>query len=242
SGGSVEDGVVPWVISARSREALRAQAARLLAHVEAHPELDALDVGLSLATTRTAFEHRAVVLGKDRAALIAELETLACGEGGVQGVVSEGRTAFLFSGQGAQRLGMGRELYEAFPVFAEAFDAVCVHVGGLRDVVFGADAEALDCTEWAQPALFAVEVALFRLLESWGVRPDFVVGHSIGELAAAHVAGVFSLEDACALVGARGRLMQQLPGGGAMFAVEASEDEVAALLEGREAEASVAAV
>ncbi len=233
--------MVPWVVSAHSREALRAQAARLLAHVEAHPELDALDVGLSLVATRTAFEHRAVVLGKDRAALIAELEALAAGEG-TQGVVSEGKVAFLFSGQGSQRLHMGRELYEAFPVFAEAFDAVCAHVGGLRDVVFGADAEALDCTEWAQPALFAVEVALFRLLESWGVRPDFVVGHSIGELAAAHVAGVFSLEDACALVVARGRLMQQLPSGGAMFAVEASEDEVAALLEGREAEASVAAV
>ncbi|WP_212747350.1 type I polyketide synthase [Streptomyces montanus] len=234
--------VVPWVVSARSREALGAQAGRLLAHAEAHPELDPLDVGLSLATTRTAFEHRAVALGADRQALVAGLETLACGEGGVQGVVSEGKTAFLFSGQGAQRLGMGRELCEAFPVFAEAFDAVCAHVDGLRDVVFGADAEALDRTEWAQPALFAVEVALFRLVESWGVCPDFVVGHSIGELAAAHVAGVFSLEDACRLVVARGRLMQQLPSGGAMFAVEGAEDEVAALLEGGDAEVSVAAV
>ncbi|MET9079394.1 type I polyketide synthase, partial [Streptomyces sp. NPDC004232] len=238
--------VVPWVLSGRTPDALRCQATRLLDAVGTTSDVDRVEVGAALATTRTAFESRAVVWGQDHAELLAALAALAAGEPNpraVTGTVGEGRTAFLFSGQGAQRLGMGRELYESFPVFAEAFDAVCAYVGvELRDVVFGEDAEQLSRTEWTQPALFAVEVALFRLVESFGVRPDVLIGHSIGEIAAAHVAGVLSLEDACALVVARGRLMQELPAGGVMVAMEAAEDEVLPLLEGRAGEVSIAAV
>ncbi|MFI6039964.1 SDR family NAD(P)-dependent oxidoreductase, partial [Streptomyces sp. NPDC051315] len=175
-----DDAMVPWLVSGRSETALRAQAGRLLATLEALPSAGLADFAGALARTRSSFEHRAVVIAADRDDFSRELHTLHQGETGphtVRGVTRHGRTAFLFSGQGAQRPGMGRELYEAFPVFAETFDAVCAHVGAeLRDVVFGDDAERLGRTEWTQPALFAVGVALFRLLESWGVRPDFVGG------------------------------------------------------------------
>ncbi len=197
-------GVQPWVLSARTEEALRAQAARLADFLTDAPA-DVRDVALSLATQRTLFDHRAVVLGADLETALTSLRALAAGAPDAavaEGVAGNGRTAFLFSGQGSQRLGMGRDLYERFPVFAEAFDAVCAELDEhldrpLREVVWGEDTELLNRTAYAQPGLFAVEVALFRLVESWGVRPEFVAGHSIGEVAAAHVAGVFTLADAC---------------------------------------------
>ncbi|MDX2766053.1 type I polyketide synthase, partial [Streptomyces europaeiscabiei] len=225
-----------WPLSGRTEDALRAQARALAAFADRDPEAVPSRTALALATTRTHFEHRAVVVTDDPTRLTEALNGLADSVTSADTMVGqdrgESRQAFLFSGQGAQRPGMGRELYDAFPVFADAFDAVCAYVGsGLRDVVFGGDGERLGRTQWTQPALFAVEVALFRLVESLGVRPDFVIGHSVGEIAAAHVAGVLSLEDACALVVARGRLMQELPSGGAMVAVEAAEDEVVPLLD-----------
>ncbi|MFJ3128623.1 type I polyketide synthase [Streptomyces sp. NPDC086993] len=234
--------VVPWLISARSESALRAQAARLGSFVAGRSELRPVDVAFSLATTRGALEHRAVVVGGDLGEFAEGLGSLA-----ESACAVSGRTAFLFTGQGAQRLGMGRELYEVFPVFRDVLDEVCgvldgVLSCGLREVMWGGDGEVLSRTEFAQPALFAVEVGLFRLLESWGVRPDVVAGHSVGEIAAAHVGGVLSLVDACVLVAARGRLMQALPAGGVMVAVQASEAEVLSLLEGVEGRAGVAAV
>ncbi|HEV3290804.1 MAG TPA: type I polyketide synthase, partial [Streptosporangiaceae bacterium] len=229
--------VVPWVVSARTADGLAAQAGRLAQWLASHPDLDPHDVGWSLASTRSALEHRAVITGADREELLAGLASVAASEPAPHAVTGTagrvGKVAFVFTGQGAQRPGMGQDLYAAFPVFAAAFDEVCAaleeHLGAPVAAVIR-NGDGLDETMWAQAGLFAVEVALFRLLESWGLRPDAVAGHSIGELAAAHVAGVWSLPDACRVVAARGQLMQALPPGGAMIAVEAGEQQVRQVL------------
>jgi acyl transferase domain-containing protein len=233
---------VAWVLSGRSEQALANQAERLLAYLANNAGPSARDVGWSLATTRSVFEHRAVLVGADRAALLAGLAGLASGEPGSNVAVGRarpvGKTVFVFPGQGAQWPGMGAQLYARFPVFARAFDEAAGALGshlrlGLRDVMWGSgakDAKLLDNTEFAQPALFAIEVALAALLQHWGVVPDVVMGHSVGEITAAHVAGVLSLADAAKVVTGRGRLMAGLPAGGAMFAVAANEAEVAPML------------
>ncbi|WP_460747897.1 SDR family NAD(P)-dependent oxidoreductase, partial [Micromonospora schwarzwaldensis] len=244
----------PCVLSARTPDALRAQADRLAAWIGANPAVPLSDLGHALATGRSAFEHRAVLLPRDRSGLLAGLAAVAADEPSstvVRGTAGTGRLAVLFSGQGAQRPGMGREAYRAFPVFAAALDEVCRHLDPLlprplRPVLFAPEgapeAALLDRTEFTQPALFAVEVALFRLIESFGVTPDVVGGHSVGEITAAYVAGVLSLPDAATLVAARGRLMQALPDGGGMLAVAAPEDEVTAALAGYADRVGVAAV
>ncbi|NUT22396.1 MAG: SDR family NAD(P)-dependent oxidoreductase, partial [Hamadaea sp.] len=235
-------GVVPLVFSAKNEVALRAQADRLGAYLDRNPDAKLTELAAALATTRAGLPSRAAVLAADREEFRQSLRALAEGTtpaGAFQDAVSSGRLAFLFTGQGSQRLGMGRGLYEAYPVFADALEETIGYLDlqldcSLWDVLYApagsAEAAMLDETRYAQPALFAVEVALYRLLESWGVRPDFVGGHSIGEIAAAHVAGVLNLADAAMLVAARGRLMQELPTGGVMVSVTAGEAEVSPLL------------
>jgi len=275
---------LPLLLSAKSEAALRAQAERLRRHLSSASGSAAAegsqsanagdgsqpanaDIALTLAG-RTMFEHRAVLLvGEDGA--LEGLDALAAGNSAA-GVIaggapaSAGGLAYLFTGQGAQRVGMGSELNESFPAFADALDEICAELDRsretlacgehprfgqhlprpLREVLFAADSPvgAIDHTACAQAALFALEVALFRLIGTLGVRPDFLIGHSIGELSAAHVAGVFSLADACRLVAARGRLMGELPAGGAMLSVQASEADVRGTLEGFDGRVAVAAV
>ncbi|WP_405813432.1 type I polyketide synthase [Streptomyces sp. NBC_01390] len=248
---------LPVVVSAQSEAALCAQAGRLGGHLADHPDIALPDAGRTLAA-RARFEHRAVVVTADRDEAVRTLQALAEGaavpnaiRGSVSPQVVDGRLAVLFTGQGGQRPGMGRRLYTAHPVFAQALDEVCARMDGhlerpLREVMFApeeSDAAALlNQTAYTQPALFAYETALFRLVESWGVLPDLLLGHSVGELTAAHVAGVWSLDDACALVAARGRLMQSCRTGGAMAAVQATEDEVLAMLAGFDGRVVVATV
>ncbi|MFC5219083.1 type I polyketide synthase, partial [Streptomyces coerulescens] len=224
---TVELPVIPWVVSARGADALRAQTERL-ASVDADP----LDTGFSLAATRATLDHRAVVLGHDLADLRDQLAAPM-----IKGAATEGRTAWMFTGQGSQRPGMGRELAATFPEFATALDEVCALLDAelgfgrpLRSVLFGDDEQTLQDTGYAQSALFALQVALIRLLRSWGTEPEVVLGHSVGEFAAAHAAGVLELPDAVRLVAARARLMRALPKGGAMAAIEATETEVTGLL------------
>jgi pimaricinolide synthase PimS1 len=245
--------LVPWVLSARNESALRAQATRLHGHL-ARGSFRAVDIGLSLAMGRTALRERAVVLGGDLDALATGLSALAEGEQTPSLLLATARahgsgTAFMFTGQGAQRVGMGRELAEAFPVFRVALEEVSGCLDGLLgrsllDVMLGATGTEglLDQTMFTQAGLFALEVALYRLVTHLGIKPDFLIGHSIGELVAVHVAGALSLDDACTLVVTRGRLMGALPPGGAMVAVQATEREAIELIGEQSDTVAIAAV
>ncbi|MCM3924595.1 acyltransferase domain-containing protein [Frankia sp. AiPs1] len=252
----------PWPLTGRTETALRAAAGRLLARLREQPELRAAEVGRTLAIGRTAQRHRAVVLPGPWERRLTALAALAAGR--PDGLVVRdsaagaggrppggGRTAFLFTGQGSQWAGMGQETYARQPVFAAALDEVFAAFEPLldrplADLVFAAassaEAALLDRTEYAQPALFAVQTALYRLLVDLGPAPDLVAGHSVGGLAAAHAAGLLPLPDAAALVAARGRLMQAMPAGGAMVACEATADEVSRALAEEQGRVSLAAV
>ena len=242
------------VLSAKTRSALEAATNNLRGHLERHPDVDMADVAHTLSVGRRAFKHRRVVIcpdasgqvGGERRAALLNPEQFATG------IAEETRPIiFMFSGQGTPYVGMGSRLYQAEPVFREELDR-CAEILrpkldiDLRQVLYPKGrsaedaAEALKQTAVAQPALFAVELALAKLWMAWGIHPDAMVGHSIGEYVAAHLAGVFSLEDALSLVAARGRLMQRLPAG-SMLAVPLSEADVQQLLKGNE-EISLAAV
>ncbi|NUS91483.1 MAG: SDR family NAD(P)-dependent oxidoreductase, partial [Nocardia sp.] len=249
--GEAPESPVALLVSGTSQAGLRAQAERLRDWWSTRPDTPARDLAAALVESRAQLEWRAAVVGADRAELLAGLGDLAAGAESAtvaEGVTGAGKTAFLFTGQGAQRIGMGADLYGAYRVFAAAFDEVCAEFEPLlgcspKDLVFDpADPAALDRTEFTQPALFAYEVALYRLVESFGLVPDMVIGHSIGELVAAYVSGVWSLSDACRLVAARGRLMGALPAGGAMTAVAVGETEAAELITGYGDRLSIAAV
>lgn len=257
-------GHFPWLLSGADEAALQAQARAMVAVCHSK---DALDVAFSLATTRSALSHRAAVTATSDdlpEALLALTEgrphpdvfTGLARTGRTGRAQTQPRVAFIFSGQGSQRVGMGQKLSARFPRFDAAFREACKVLdqqlerplsevlNSLSESSTGEDLCLLNRADFAQAAVFAFEVAMYRLLESFGIRPDYVAGHSLGEISAAHVAGILSIADAATLVAARGTLMASLPEGGAMASISATKDEVNKVLRdmGGVATAVVAAV
>ncbi|WP_443076896.1 type I polyketide synthase [Streptomyces sp. NBC_01725] len=243
--GETESGVVVWPVSGHTAPALAAQAAQLHAWLEDHPDADLPAVADALGRTRATLDHRAVVFGTERGELLDALAGIAAGTPtphGVTGRYQAGKLAVLFTGQGSQYPGMGHGLYTTHPVFRDALDEACAALDPhlpvpLLSVMFAEpgtpEADLLHHTTYTQPALFALETALYRLVESYGVRPDALAGHSIGELTAAHAAGVFTLTDAAVLVATRARLMGELPAGqSTMLTLHTTPDHITPLLEG----------
>ncbi|MET8102009.1 SDR family NAD(P)-dependent oxidoreductase [Streptomyces sp. NPDC005236] len=245
---------LPWVLSARSKQALRDQAARLRDTVAADTGLTAAGVGRALVRTRSLFEHRQVVIGAGRDELLARLTAVAAGEEPAPaGTVSAaagpvGKTVFVFPGQGAQWIAMGRELMETSPVFADELHACAkalepwVSWSLIDTVCGGPDSADLEDIDVVQPVLFAVMVALAQVWRSLGVSPDVVIGHSQGEIAAAYVAGALTLKDAAKIVALRSRLLATVTGQGSMAGILLPEDRVRQLLAGQESRIGIAAV
>ncbi|MER5402154.1 type I polyketide synthase [Streptomyces sp. NPDC002599] len=235
-----QGGPVPWALSARSAQALRAQARVLHDFAAARPDLDLLDAGHALVSTRTRFEHRAVLLGHDRDELLGALDALSRGKDSaalIRGTATGEADGpiYLFPGQGSPWAGVGRLLYDTHPVFARSLDEICARFDAhlphpLKPVLLADEPEGRDRTDIAQAALFTLQVSLYRLLTQYAPTPARLIGHSVGEIAAAHVSGVLDLDTATRLVAARGRTMQTVTEPGAMLAVRTSHTHVSTLL------------
>ncbi len=246
-------------LSAKTEKALADLVSRYQHHLETHPELAIADVCYTANTGRDHFNHRLAVIASKQQELREKLQQHKAGSevagilsGQLPGSSSSPKVAFLFTGQGSQYVDMGRQLYKTQPIFRQALDK-CDQILSpylehtLLEIIYPQTHEAsssslLDQTAYTQPALFAVEYALAKLWESWGIKPNGVMGHSVGEYVAACVAGVFSLEDGLKLIATRGRLMQQLPHGGEMLAVMASFEKVNQLIAPCTEKVSIAAI
>ena len=230
-----------WPISARTRDALHAYAHQIHHYAQHNPDVSPHDIAAALAA-RAHLPHRAAVIAHTRDDLLHQLHTLATTgtpatptptTATTTGTATtHPKTAFLFTGQGAQQPGMGHDLYHTYPTFADTLDTICQHFDPhlphpLRDILLtDTHHHLIHQTAYTQPALFALEAALYHLIRSWDIQPDYLLGHSIGELTAAYAAGILTLPDACTLVAARAQLMQTMPTNGAMISIQATPDEI----------------
>ncbi|NEP57569.1 MAG: acyltransferase domain-containing protein [Symploca sp. SIO2G7] len=246
-------------LSAKTEKALKELVSRYQSHFKTYPELSLTDVCYTANTGRAQFNHRLAVIASEPQELTKKLRRYTAGEevvgvfsGKLPNSGSATKIAFLFTGQGSQYLNMGRQLYETQPTFRQTLDT-CDQIlrpyleHPLLEVLYPQDTQnssssLLDQTAYTQPALFALEYALLKLWESWGIKPNVVMGHSVGEYVAATVAGIFSLEDGLRLIAARGKLMQQLPSGGEMVSLLASESQVAKAIAEYHSQVAIAAV
>lgn len=244
-------------LSAKTEQALEDLVSRYQNHLENYSDLPLADICYTANTGRAHFNHRLAILASEQKELTEKLvdwktqkEVVGVFSGQLDGSSQSPKIAFLCTGQGSQYVNMGRQLYETVPTFRQALDR-CDQIlqayleVPLLEVLYPKDAQkssVLDQTAYTQPALFAIEYALAKLWESWGIKPNVLMGHSVGEYVAATLAGVFSLEEGLKLIAMRGRLMQQLPPGGAMVSLLASESQVKEAISEYDSQVTIAAI